>query len=158
MGPFGDGIWDCGAEPCARTLVLNRVATRLDGFGATVSAGSARLPLRVPARTFFLPSWLLRGCHGGGGAGVSRRASGRGPKLMLIQTVGDSATGGLDALLRREILAGLAANDPGSGFGAGDGNELENRRLELRLGYGFAAFGDRFTSTPELGLGSSMSA
>ena len=73
--------------------------------------------------------------------------SGRGPKLTLTQTVGASATGGMDALLGRETLAGLAANDNG------DGNELENRRLELKLGYGFSAFGDRFTSTPELGLG-----
>ena len=73
--------------------------------------------------------------------------SGRGPKLTLTQTVGASATGGMDALLGRETLAGLAANDNG------DGDELENRRLELKLGYGFSAFGDRFTSTPELGLG-----
>ena len=43
------------------------------------------------------------------------------------------------------ILAGLAAND--------NGDELENRRLELKLGYGLGAFGDRFTSTPEVGLG-----
>ena len=79
--------------------------------------------------------------------------TGRGPRFTLTQTVGSSATGGLDALLGRETLAGLAANDPGSGSGAGDGDELRNRRLELRLGYGFPAFGDRFTSTPELGLG-----
>ena len=71
--------------------------------------------------------------------------TGRGPSVTLSQTVGSSARGGMDALLGRETLAGLAAND--------DGNELENRRLELRLGYGFAAFGDRFTSTPELRLG-----
>ena len=45
-------------------------------------------------------------------------------------------------------LEGLAAND--------NGDELENRRLELKLGYGFGAFGDRFTSTPELGLGLSQ--
>ena len=65
--------------------------------------------------------------------------------MTLSQTVGSSATGGMDALLGRRNLAGLAAND--------DGNELENRRQELRLGYGFAAFGDRFTATPEFGLG-----
>ena len=29
---------------------------------------------------------------------------------------------------------------------------LDRRRLELRAGWGFAAFGDRFTATPELGL------
>ena len=73
------------------------------------------------------------------------QGSGRGPKLTLSQTVGASASGGMDALLGRGTLAGLAAND--------NGNELENRRLELRLGYGFAAFGDRFTATPELGVG-----
>ena len=69
--------------------------------------------------------------------------SGRGPKLTLTQTMGASARGGMDALLGRESLAGLAANN----------NELENRRLDLKLGYGFPAFGERFTSTPELGLG-----
>ena len=52
----------------------------------------------------------------------------------------------MDALLGRETLAGLAGNDNGE-----DG--LGNRRLELRLGYGVSAIGDRFTSTPELGLG-----
>ena len=74
------------------------------------------------------------------------RGSGRGPKVTLTQTVGTSASGGMDALLRRKTLAGLAANDNG-------GDDPANRRLELRMGYGFAAFGDRFTLTPELGLG-----
>ena len=72
-------------------------------------------------------------------------ASNRGPSLSLRQTAGGAAAGGMDALLGRETLAGLAANDNGSG--------LQNRRLELRLGYGFSAFGDRFTSTPEIGFG-----
>ena len=71
-------------------------------------------------------------------------ASARGPSLTLSQTVGVSASGGADALLGRTTLEGLAAND--------DGNELDRRRLELKLGYGFAALGDRFTSTPELGF------
>ena len=75
--------------------------------------------------------------------------TGRGPKLTLTQTVGASASGGMDALLGRGTLAGLAANDDG-------GDDLQNRRLELRLGYGFPAFGDRFTSTPEMGLGLSQ--
>ncbi len=71
-------------------------------------------------------------------------ASNRGPSLTLRQTMGASATGGVDALLGRETLAGLAAND--------NGNGQQNRRLEIRMGYGFPAFGDRFTSTPELGF------
>ena len=73
----------------------------------------------------------------------------RGVSLTLTQTMGASASGGMDALLSRGTLAGLAAND--------DGDELANRRLEVRLGYGLSAFGDRFTSTPEIGLGLSDS-
>ena len=65
--------------------------------------------------------------------------SDRGPSLT--QTLGAQAAGGADALLGRQTLAELAAND----------NGFESRRLEIRLGYGFPAFGDRFTSTPELG-------
>ena len=78
--------------------------------------------------------------------------SDRGPSLTLSQTMGLSVRGGADALLGRTTLAELAASDPGSGSGAGS-DELAPRRLELKLGYGFGAFGDRFTSTPELGLG-----
>ena len=74
-----------------------------------------------------------------------RPGSERGPSLTLSQTLGASASGGMDALLGRETLAGLAAND--------DGNGLGNRRLDLKLGYGVGVFGDRFTATPEVGLG-----
>ena len=73
--------------------------------------------------------------------------SDRGPSLTLSQTLGLSARGGADALLGRTTMAGLAANDPG--------NELERRRLEVKLGYGFGAFDDRFTATPEVGFGMS---
>ena len=68
-----------------------------------------------------------------------------GPSLTLSQTLGASARGGADALLNRRTLEGLATNE--------DEDGLDRRRLELKLGYGFAAFGGRFTSTPELGLG-----
>ena len=73
--------------------------------------------------------------------------SDRGPSLTLSQTMGVSARGGADALLGRTTLAGLAAND--------NGDELERRRLELQLGYGFGTFGNRFTATPEVGFGMS---
>ena len=73
-------------------------------------------------------------------------SGGRGPRLSLTQTMGGSSRGGMDALLGRETLAGLAANDNG-------GDELKNRRLELKLGYGFPVFGERFMATPEFGLG-----
>ena len=59
--------------------------------------------------------------------------------------VGGSASGGMDALLGRETMAGLAAND--------GGGDLKSRRLEVNLGYGFCAFADRFTLTPQAGLG-----
>ncbi len=75
---------------------------------------------------------------------------GRGPRLSLTQSIGGSTSGGADALFRRGTLAGLSAN-PGSGSGAG-GTDLARRRLGVRFGYGFAAFGDRFTLTPEAGV------
>ena len=51
--------------------------------------------------------------------------SDRGPSLTLTQSVGGQASGGMDALLGRDTMAGLAANDDG---------EL-TRRLEATLGY-----------------------
>ncbi len=76
-----------------------------------------------------------------------RPERGRGPKLTLTQSLGGASSGGADALLGRPTLAGLAAND--------HGDPLESRSLEVRYGYGFPAFGDRFTSTPEIGFGMS---
>ena len=70
-------------------------------------------------------------------------ASDRGPRASLTQTLGGSASGGMNALLSRDTLAGLAGNDNGD----------DRRRLEARFGYGFAALGDRFTSLPEIALG-----
>ena len=58
----------------------------------------------------------------------------------------------METLLGQRHLGGLAANDRWTGSGA-DGDDLENRRLELRMGYGFSVLGDRFTLTPEAGLG-----
>ena len=78
--------------------------------------------------------------------------SARGPSLTLTQTLGVSARGRVDAVLGRNTLDGLAANDLELVSGVG-GNELGRRRLGLKLGYGFAAFDGRFTLTPELGLG-----
>ena len=75
--------------------------------------------------------------------------SDRGAKLRLTQTLGGSSSGGADALLARTTLEGLAANDNG----AGGNDELKSRRLELKFGYGLSAFGDRFTWTPEVGVG-----
>ena len=75
--------------------------------------------------------------------------SDRGAELRLTQTLGGSSSGGADALLARTTLEGLAANDNGEG----GNDELKSRRLELKFGYGLSAFGERFTWTPEIGVG-----
>ena len=72
-----------------------------------------------------------------------RPDSERGLKLTLRQAVGAEAKGGVDALLSRGTMAGLAANDNGDG----------RRRWEVKFGYGFGMFEGRFTATPEIGLG-----
>ena len=74
-----------------------------------------------------------------------RPDSERGLELTLRQAVGAEANGGVDALLSRGTMAGLAATD--------DDDALRQRRLEVRLGYGLPALADRFTATPELGFG-----
>ena len=80
-------------------------------------------------------------------------SSDRGLSLSLSQTVGASATGGVDALYGRDTMAGLGGADAG----AGSVDSAGHRRLEARAGYGVSAFGGRFTGTPELGIGLSES-
>ncbi|MDE0619517.1 MAG: DNA topoisomerase [Rhodospirillaceae bacterium] len=135
------------------------------GFGVDVGGGIAwtdpERGLSVDLKGRGLMSHKSKGFREAGISGAlswtpraeSARA-GRGPSLTLTQTMGGQASGGADALLERGTLAGLAANDNG----AKDGGLLSRRRLEVRFGYGFAAFGDGFTSTPELGFGLSEAA
>ena len=77
-----------------------------------------------------------------------RPSTDRGLSVSLTQSWGASPGGGMDALLGRETLADLAANDEdgGDGFRA-------SSRLEGELGYGLPAFGGAFTSTPNVGFG-----
>ena len=124
------------------------------GFGADIGGG---VTLAMPARGV---SVLLEGrglltheakgfSDTGFGASIAwdpAPSSKRGLSLSLRQSVGGSPAGGTDALFSREVLDGLAANGNGG-----------NRRLEGRIGYGLAAFGDRFTGTPEIGFGLSDS-
>ena len=71
----------------------------------------------------------------------------RGPAMSLRQSWGASPSGGMDALLSRETLAGLAANDDGSGgFKA-------SSRLEGEISYGLSASGGAFTGTPNVAFG-----
>ena len=71
----------------------------------------------------------------------------RGARLTLSQTVGSSASGGMEALLRPGSARLFeAANDDGE-------DELRRRRFEARLGYGWSSFGGRYTAVPEVGIG-----
>ena len=75
-----------------------------------------------------------------------RPSTERGLSVSLTQALGASPSGGMDALLDRETLAGFAAYDSGSGFEA-------SSRLTGELGYGLPAFGGGFTGTPNIGFG-----
>ena len=70
-------------------------------------------------------------------------AGGRGPRFSLTHAAGGSSSGGVDALLGLRTMEGLAS---------GNDDDLGNRRLEARFGYGFPALEDRFTWTPEAGI------
>ena len=150
--------FDGGAElrPSVEVGVRQDGGNAETGFGVDVGGGIAwmdpRRGLSVDLRGRGLVSHDSKGVREAGLSGSlswePRSDSGRGPSLTLTQTMGGQASGGADALLERGTLAGLAANDGG----AEDGGLLARRRLEVRFGYGLAAFGDRFTSTPELGF------
>ena len=76
-----------------------------------------------------------------------RPATDLGLALSLRQSWGASPAGGMDALLSRETLAGLAAADDGAGrFEA-------SRRLDGEAGYGIALPGGVLTGTPNVGFG-----
>ena len=127
------------------------------GFGTDIGGG---LTLEAPAQGLTV-SLEGRGVLTHEAAGLRDRgiagslawdpppSNGRGPKLTLTQSIGAGASGGKDALLSRTTLEGLAAND--------NGDDLGQRRLDLRAGYGFAMFGGGFTGTPVIGFGLSES-
>ena len=122
------------------------------GGGVTLSAPTEGLTISLEGRGL-----LTHEAAGLRDRGIAGRlvwdpppSTGRGPKLTLAQTIGAGASGGKDALLTRTTLEGLAAND--------NGDDLGQRRLDLRAGYGLAMFGGGFTGTPEIGFGLSESA
>ena len=129
------------------------------GFGADIGAGLAWAdPKRGLGAELRGRGLLTHGSKGFRQRGLAGSfswnpvAGDRGPRLSLTQTLGVSPQGVVEAPLGRGTLAGLAVDGPGSRAGPG-GDELRQRRLEARFGYGFAAFGDRFTSTPEIAVG-----
>ena len=74
-----------------------------------------------------------------------RPSSDRGFSVSLRQSWGASSSGGMDAFLGRETLAGLAAGNNRAGAKAAS-------RLEAELGYGLPVFGGVFTGTPHAGV------
>ena len=122
------------------------------GFGADIGAGVAwsdpKRGLGAELRGRALLTHESKGFRQRGLAGSfswDPVTGDRGPRLSLTQTLGVPAQGVVEAPLGRTALAGRPPNDPR--------NAPRQRRLEARFGYGFAAFGDRFTSTPEIAVG-----
>ena len=68
-----------------------------------------------------------------------------GPAVALTPSWGGSSSGGVAALMERETLVGLAANDAPASVG----------RLDAEAAYGLAVFGGRATGTPYLRVGQS---
>ena len=127
------------------------------GFGADIAAGIAwtdpESGLGAELRGRVLLAHEARGFRERGLSGSfawDPVTGDHGPRLNLTQTVGASTHVGPYALLAPTTLAGLAAND--------NGDALHRRRLEVRFGYGFGAFGNRFTATPEIAVGLSNTA
>ena len=141
-------------------LVLSlEIGLRLDGgdaetgFGTGIGAGLAwsdpSTGVEAEMRAQGLLSHDAPGLRDRGIAGSlawdPEPSSDRDFALTLHQTVGAPAARRMNALLSRRTLGDLAAGD--------DGDDLDRRRLEARLGYGFALFADRFTGTPEVSVG-----
>ena len=147
---FEDGVT---LDPSAELGVRHDGGDAENGFGLDLGAGLAwshpASGISAELRGRGLLTHESRGFSVRGVAGSFAwdpdPASDRGPSLSLRQTAGAAAAGGRDALFGRPTLAGIGTNDSGSA--------LQNRRLELKMGYGFTALGNRFTSTPEIGVG-----
>ena len=151
-----DGSWrfvlagDAALTPSLELGVRHDGGDAETGFGVDIGGGLAfadpkrGLTFDVSARTL-----VAHEASGFRERGITaaltfdpRPSTDRGLTLSLRQTLGAASTGGVEALMGRETLTGLGANDNGGA-----------RRLELTAGYGIAMFGGRFTGTPEIGVG-----
>ena len=155
-GVEGARSFMANGDPLATVTPSFEVGVRLDGgdaetgFGADVGGGVA---LVDPGRGVTL-EMKARGLvshedkdfrEWGASAALAwepRPQSGRGLSLSLTQSWGVSSSGGMDALLSRDTLVGLAASDTAPA----------GRRLEAELGYAMTVFGGDFTATPNAGL------
>ncbi len=126
-----------------------------EGFGADIGGGLAwanpNAGLTLDLRARGLLAHEASGFREWGASAAlafdPRPSTERGLTLTLHQRWGASPSGGMDALLSRETLAGLAPRD-------GDDAHFEAAsRLEGEIGFGLAAFGGQFTGTPNAGFG-----
>ena len=160
LGVEGSRRFALGGDDAGATLTPRfAVGARLDGGDAETGAGAdvgAGVTLAAPRHGLMLvlnARGLLAHEASGfreSGANASltwdpRPSTERGLALTLRQSWGGSPTGGMDALLGRGTMAGLAADDNGDTPSAG--------RLEAELGYGLPMFGGAVTATPHLGIG-----
>ena len=160
LGVEGSRRFALGADGAGATLTPRfEVGARLDGGDAETGAGAdvgAGVALAAPRHGLMLVlnarGLLAHEAPGFRESGASasltwdpRPGTDRGLMLTLRQSWGGSPAGGMDALLGRGTLAGLAANDNGATASAG--------RLEAELGYGIPTFGGALTATPHLGFG-----
>ena len=168
LGVEGSRRFALGADGAGTTLTPRfEIGARLDGGDAETGLGAdlgAGVTLAAPRHGLMLVlnarGLLAHEASGFRESGASaslawdpRPTTDRGLALTLRQGWGGSPAGGMNALLGRETLAGLAA-DPGLGAGAGDnGGAASAGRLEAELGYGIALFGGGFTGTPNIGIG-----
>ena len=149
--PFGLG-GDAVLTPSLELGVRHDGGDAETGFGADIGAG---LVLSDPARGLSAEV-RARGLLTHEAEGMRERGlSGslafdpapdteRGLSLSLTQSVGAQGEGGVDALLERRTFADLGAEEE---------DDLSARRLDARIGYGLGVLDDRYTATPELGLG-----
>ena len=160
LGVEGSRRFALGAEDAGATLTPRfEVGARLDAGDAETGAGAdvgAGVTLAAPRHGLMLVlnarGLLAHEASGFRESGASasltwdpRPSTDRGLALTLRQSWGGSPAGGMDALLGRGTMAGLAPDDNGATASAG--------RLEAELGYGIPAFGGTVTATPHLGFG-----
>ena len=145
--------FDAGLGSGATLTPSGEIGLRLDGGDAVTGAGmELGAGLRFVAGAFTLESRLRVLAvheaigHKEWGASTTLAMSpdtlGRGLSFSF-RPVWGGAESGTGALWSQ-----ADARDPG----AGRGSEAKGR-LDARLGYGFGAFGDRLTATPEFGMG-----
>ena len=114
-------------------------------LGGCLSWADAASGLSMEARVRTLVAHEDSGYEEWGASGAVRLdpgASGRALSFSVAPTWG-VASSGVDRLWSARDAQGLAP----------DGEFEPERRLDAELGYGFAAFGGRFTGTPNLGVG-----